>query len=88
MVVYDVPEEAKKWARNQGWMLLSDLSESYESVEEDSMIELISPAPKTTFRIDPNFDLASQQILVEARTDDLIQEVSFWVGRTINRYYR
>jgi penicillin-binding protein 1C len=79
MVVYDVPEEAKKWARNQGWMLLSDLSESYESVEEDSMIELISPAPKTTFRIDPNFDLASQQILVEARTDDLIQEVSFWV---------
>ena len=43
------------------------------------MIELTSPQPKTTYRIDPNFEIGSQQLMVEAETNDIFQEVRFWV---------
>lgn len=78
-VVYSLPEEIENWARNQGWLLLADLEEGFDINENDALIELISPTPKTVYRIDPNFDISSQQILVEAKVNSEIEAVSFWI---------
>ncbi|MGE5777350.1 MAG: penicillin-binding protein 1C, partial [Chloroflexota bacterium] len=66
MVVLDLPAEAQNWARSQGRPLLIDFSNAgnHGSQQPDQLI-LIAPAPNTTYRIDPNFDLASQQLKIQ-----------------------
>ena len=79
VIAFDLTGDAAKWAESQGWLLVSDLAEGKTTTATHEMIELTSPQPKTTYRIDPNFEIGSQQLMVEAETNDIFQEVRFWV---------
>jgi hypothetical protein len=57
---------------------LADLTQA-ESSKQLSVISVLSPHPKTTYRLDPNFDQAAQQLLVEAAAGQGITNVTLWV---------
>jgi membrane carboxypeptidase/penicillin-binding protein PbpC len=80
LIVFDLPAEAQNWARSQGRPLLIDFSkaENNSSRQPDQLI-LLSPAPNTTYRIDPNFDPASQQLKIEVAAGAGISQVTIWV---------
>jgi hypothetical protein len=49
------------------------------SLPNNSSLVLLSPHPDTTYRIDPNFDPASQQIQIEVAVGQGISQVTLWV---------
>jgi len=78
--VLNLPVEAQGWARTQGFLLLSDYSQTTENVlEQENQLVLLSPIPNTTYRIDPNFDSSAQQIQIEVAAGSGITQVTFWV---------
>ncbi len=83
ITVLNLPVEAQTWAHKQGLPLLSDYSQvtldSGNSLPNNSTLVLLSPHPDMTYRIDPNFDLASQQIQIEAAVGQGISQVTVWV---------
>lgn len=79
VIVLDLPEEAAMWAREQGWTLFTDIAQRSANGADTETLMLISPRPNTTYRIDPNFALSSQQIMVEAVAGLDFIEVSLWV---------
>jgi penicillin-binding protein 1C len=76
--VLDLPVTAQGWAQTQGLPLLVDLSRTADSSQE-SAINLISPLPNTTYRLDPNFENSAQQLLVEATAGQGITDIKLWV---------
>jgi len=78
LTALDLPVAAQGWARGQGLPLLADLSISADNSRQ-SAINLFSPHPNTTYRLDPNFDQNAQQISVEAGAGQGITEVTLWV---------
>ncbi len=80
IIVLDLPVEAQAWAHGQGLALLTDFSQGTDNIsEQENQLVLLSPHPKTTYRIDPNFDLASQQLQIEAAARQGISQVTIWV---------
>ncbi len=79
MIVLDLPEEAAMWAREQGWTLFTDIAQRSANVVGTETLMLTSPHPNTTYRIDPNFALSSQKIMLEATAGPNFIEVSLWV---------
>jgi penicillin-binding protein 1C len=92
MTVLDLPAEARFWASEQGLLLYSDVidgesgeartSRAYTLVEEEtraSPLVLISPAPGSTFRLDPGFLADAQRIRLEARAEPGLTQISIWV---------
>jgi len=86
ITVLNLPVEAQTWAHAQGLPLLSDFSLDSGSLlpnsreqAADSILVLLSPHPDTTYRIDPNFDPASQQIQIEVAVGQGISQVTLWV---------
>jgi len=83
ITVLNLPIEAQTWARTQGLPLLSDYSQltldSGSSLPNNSSLVLLSPHPDTTYRIDPNFDPASQQIQIEVAAGQGISQITLWV---------
>jgi len=45
----------------------------------DSKLVLLSPHPNTTYRIDPNLELSSQQIQIEVAAGQGISQIEIWV---------
>lgn len=94
ITVLNLPIEAQAWAREQGLSLLSDFSlgtlESGSSshsqgvLPNDSTLVLLTPHPNTTYRIDPNFDSASQQIQIEIAVGQGISQVTLWVDGNLH----
>ncbi|MGE5775532.1 MAG: hypothetical protein ACM33V_04890, partial [Chloroflexota bacterium] len=86
VTVLDLPAEAQNWAREQGLPLLTDYSlesgsllpNSREQAPESTLI-LLSPPANTTYRIDPDFDPASQQIQIEVAAGAGISQITVWV---------
>jgi hypothetical protein len=80
MTVLDLPVEAQTWARAQGLPLLTDFAQTQSNIsgQPDQLI-LLSPHPNTTYRIDPNFDPASQQLQIEVAAGGEISQVTIWV---------
>jgi len=89
ITVLNLPVEAQAWARKEGLPLLSDYSSATldsgsllpNSREQspDPTLVLLSPHTNTTYRIDPNFDPASQQIQIEVAAGQGISQVTIWV---------
>ncbi len=79
ITVLNLPVEAREWAREQGLPLLSDYSQTSENVsQQENQLVLLSPRPNTAYRIDPNFDPASQQIQIEIAAGEGISQVTIW----------
>jgi len=80
MTVLDLPVEAQAWARAQGLELLTDFARAgnHISQQADRLI-LLSPPPNTTYRIDPNFDPAAQQLQIEVAAGGEISHITLWV---------
>jgi len=80
ITVLNLPVEAQTWAHSQGLLLLADYSQASENISlQENQLVLLSPYPNTTYRIDPNFDPASQQIQIEAAARQGISQVTIWV---------
>ena len=83
ITVLNLPIEAQTWAHKQGLPLLADYSQttldSGSLLPNNSSLVLLSPHPDTTYRIDPNFDPASQQIQIEVAVGQAISQVTIWV---------
>jgi membrane carboxypeptidase/penicillin-binding protein PbpC len=80
ITVLNLPIEAQTWARKQGLPLLGDYSQTPENIpQQENQLVLLSPHPDTTYRIDPNFDPASQQIQIEIAVGQGISQVTLWV---------
>ncbi|HLF72852.1 MAG TPA: penicillin-binding protein 1C [Anaerolineales bacterium] len=80
ITVLNLPVEAQAWAREQGLPLLPDYSQIAENVsQQENQLVLLSPRPNTTYRIDPNFDLSSQQLQIEVAVGGGISQVTIWV---------
>ncbi|MBI4739296.1 Ig-like domain-containing protein [Candidatus Woesearchaeota archaeon] len=75
--------EAQAWARAQRLALLADFSQSLNpSVlppKNENQLILLAPQPNTTYRIDPNFDLSSQQLQIEVAAGVGISQITIWV---------
>jgi membrane carboxypeptidase/penicillin-binding protein PbpC len=80
--VLDVPVAAQGWARSQGLPLLADLAQLADGSQQ-SAISILSPHPNTTYRLDPNFNQAAQQLLVEAAAGQGITDVTLWVDGSL-----
>jgi membrane carboxypeptidase/penicillin-binding protein PbpC len=80
VTVLDLPGEAQTWARAQGLPLLTDLAytQNHVSQQSDQLI-LLSPHPNTTYRIDPNFAPASQQLRIEVAAGGQVSQVTLWM---------
>ena len=80
IIVLDLPVEAQAWAHGQGIALLTDYSKGTDIISQgENQIVLLSPHPNTTYRIDPNFDLSSQQLQIEVAAGQGISQVTIWV---------
>jgi len=80
ITVLNLPVEAQEWARKQGLPLLSDYSQSSETTAQQvNQLVLLSPSPNTTYRIDPGFDPASQQLKIDVAAGQDISQVTIWV---------
>jgi penicillin-binding protein 1C len=89
----NLPIEAQPWAHEQGLPLLDDFPLDSGSVavapwrhllpplprQAPESIVLLSPAPNTTYRLDPNFDLTAQQIQVKVAAGSGISQVTLWL---------
>jgi penicillin-binding protein 1C len=80
MIVLDLPVEAQAWARAQGLSLLTDFAQvgNPASQQSDQLI-LLSPPPNTTYRIDPDFAAASQQLQIEVAAGAGVSQITVWV---------
>jgi hypothetical protein len=87
ITVLNLPVAAQPWAYKQGLPLLSDYSQptldSGNSLQNNSALVLLSPHPDTTYRIDPNFDPASQQLKIEVAAGQGISQVTLWVDGSL-----
>ena len=80
VIAFNLPAEAQAWAHEQGYALLSDYSQRAQtSSEEQEGLILLSPPPNTTYRLDPNFDLSSQQVQIEVVASQEISQVKIWM---------
>ena len=80
LIAFNLPVEAQAWAHVQGLPLISDYSQAESPLSEpEEALILLSPSPNATYRIDPNFDLSSQQLQIEAAAGAGISEVTLWM---------
>lgn len=75
LIVLDLPLQAQAWASSQGMHLLGDYIPTSTNID----LTLISPQDNTTYRIDPNFDLSSQGLSIEAATGQGFSRILFFV---------
>jgi penicillin-binding protein 1C len=84
MIALNLPLEAQTWAHGQGLPLLSDYAQSIGSTSEhQQQLTLLSPAPNTTYRIDPNFEASAQQLKIEVAAGQGISQVAIWMDGTL-----
>jgi hypothetical protein len=84
MIAFNFPAEAQAWAHQQGYTLLSDYAQtSHTGSEGQGELVLLSPPPNTTYRIDPNFDLSSQQVQIEVAAGQGISQVTIWMDGNV-----
>lgn len=80
VTVLDLPVEAQTWARELGLPLLTDFAQAESNVsQQPDQLILLSPHPNTTYRIDPNFDAASQQLQIEVAAGGEISQITIWM---------
>ncbi|MBI5963618.1 MAG: transglycosylase domain-containing protein [Chloroflexi bacterium] len=75
-IVLDLPIAAQEWARSQGLPLLDDANETPRATND---LTLTSPTDNTTYRITPDLDLSSQQLIVSTLTVPDLAQVTFFV---------
>jgi hypothetical protein len=80
VIAFNFPVEAQAWAHAQGLPLLSDYSQAESPLSQPANpLILLSPSSNTTYRIDPNFDLSSQQLQIEVAVGAGISHVTLWM---------
>ena len=80
ITVLNLPVEAQAWARQQGLPLLADFTRAENTVSQGpDQLVLLSPSPNTTYRIDPNFDPAAQQLQIEVAVGQGISQITVWM---------
>jgi membrane carboxypeptidase/penicillin-binding protein PbpC len=80
IIAFNFPAEAQVWAHEQGYALLSDYSQTPQTGSEgQGELVLLSPPPNTTYHIDPNFDLSSQQVQIDVAAGQGISQVTIWM---------
>jgi hypothetical protein len=63
---------------------LIDFSQSTESASvQQAPLVLLSPPPNTTYRIDPAFDPAAQQLKIQAAAGQGISQVEIWLDGSL-----
>jgi membrane carboxypeptidase/penicillin-binding protein PbpC len=84
VTVLNLPVEAQAWAREQGLPLATDFSQAAESPSQETKdLLLMSPAPNTTYRIDPTFEASAQQLQVEAAAGQGVSQVTLWLDGSL-----
>jgi penicillin-binding protein 1C len=84
MTVLDLPVEAQTWAHEQGLPLLTDFAQAENAIsQQPDQLILLSPHPNTTYRIDPNFEAASQQLQIEAAAGGEISQITIWIDGSL-----
>ena len=80
-MVLDLPTEAQRWANAQGFSLLSEFQAGSESEQESagSLLQIISPAPNTSYQISPNYAIETQQLLIEVAAGAPFSQVNYYV---------
>jgi hypothetical protein len=80
VIVLDLPVEVQPWARALGLPLLADFAQPGNNLsQQPDRLVLLSPVPNTTYRIDPNFDPASQQLQIEVAAGGSLSQVTIWL---------
>lgn len=85
--VLDLPPQAQAWARRQGLLLLNDLqarvaqpgAASQAENSNQAIIQMISPADHSVYRLASNLDPASQRIHLTAASQATFSQVSIWL---------
>jgi penicillin-binding protein 1C len=80
ITVLNLPVGAQAWAGAQGLPLIEDYSQAAQNISNrNDQLILLSPYSDTLYRIDPNFDPASQQLKIEVAVGQGISQVTLWV---------
>jgi 1A family penicillin-binding protein len=78
-----LPDEARDWARQQGWPVPPLITEEVSPTQSDSRFQLVMtrPDPGSVFHLSPNLPLSAQRIEVGARPqgEATVIEVTFYV---------
>ena len=98
-VVLDLPSQAYPWARSQGLLLLYDLQTGTGSLQNSGvdptsprsqqtvLLQIVSPASQSIFRIASDVSREAQQIHIEAVGEQGFTEVIFFLdGQILERF--
>jgi penicillin-binding protein 1C len=80
--VLDLPPQAQAWARRQSFVLLSDLQAQATQVESSlnqGILQMISPADRSVYRLAANLDPAAQRIHIAAASQASFSQVTLWL---------
>lgn len=85
--VLDLPPQAQAWARRQGLLLLSDLqtpiaqpgASSQTESSGQTILQIISPADHSVYRLASNLEPAAQRIHIAAASRATFTQVSIWM---------
>jgi len=83
VIVLDLPVEAQAWAREQGLPLLTDFARAGNTSQQPDQLILLSPPANTTYRIDPDFDAAAQQLQIEIAAGGAVSQITIWIDGTL-----
>jgi penicillin-binding protein 1C len=82
----DLPPAAHPWARAQGYILMSDLSQATfenENNWESSELQIVSPGDKTIYRRDPNLSAETQKLAIEAASATPMAQIEIWLDNEL-----
>jgi hypothetical protein len=80
----ELPSQAQAWARSQGFLLLSDLlgqtGGARQSVDaSQAILQMISPAHRSVYRLAANLDASAQRIHLAAASQANFSQVTLWL---------
>jgi membrane peptidoglycan carboxypeptidase len=79
VIALDLPVEVQAWAHAEGLSLLTDYVQANHASGEVDQLILLSPKPNTTYRMDPNFEAAAQQLQIAVAAGQGISHITIWV---------
>ncbi len=77
-LVLDLPPAAHAWARANRLPLLADLPSPIRAAAHPPL-QLLSPPPNATYRLDPTFPPEAQQLLIEVAAEAGLLPITIWL---------